>query len=274
MFTLPWINLILGLTLSVVIGALGYWGRTLSPSGALGAVLVGTATFGFGGWSWGLLLVAFFVTSSLLSYWRAGEKEHLAEKFAKGGMRDLAQALANGGLGAFLAVLSFVWPSPLWAVAFVGAIAAVSADTWATELGVLSTSPPRLITTWRKMPVGTSGGVTPRGLLASLVGALTVGLVAQVFFYLSGLQIEARLIVAAVFAGLAGSLADSLLGATAQGIYFCPQHGIETEKHPFHTCGTSTIHRRGWKWLDNDGVNFLGSLVGAFVAALFWLLGS
>jgi len=76
-------------------------------------------------------------------------------------------------------------------------------------------------------------------------------------------------------AGLAGSLFDSLLGATLQGIYFCPACGKETERHPTHGCGSPTKPLRGWRWLDNDGVNFAASMVGALVGAGVWaVLGS
>ena len=69
--------------------------------------------------------------------------------------------------------------------------------------------------------------------------------------------------------GLLGSLFDSLLGATVQAMYFCPTDQKETEKHPLHTCGTLTVHTRGWTWLDNDWVNFA---CGAFGAATMFLL--
>jgi uncharacterized membrane protein len=73
-------------------------------------------------------------------------------------------------------------------------------------------------------------------------------------------------------AGLAGSLFDSLLGATVQAMYYCPTDQKETEKHPLHTCGTQTIHIRGWKWLDNDWVNFACSAAGVAVALTVLLL--
>ena len=73
-----------GLLLSTAVGWLAYRRRSLSASGVVGAVVTGTTLFGVGGWDWGLLLLAFFISSSLLSHYRAGEKASLAEKFAKG----------------------------------------------------------------------------------------------------------------------------------------------------------------------------------------------
>ena len=166
------LELLSGLALSLVIGTLGYRRGALSRSGVAGALITGTLIFGLGGWAWGGLLVAFFVSSSARSFYRAREKRGLAEKFAKGHRRDLGQALANGGLVALLAVLSQVRPHALWFFACAGAMAAVNADTWATELGVLSPHPPRLITTGRRVEVGASGGVTWLGTGASLGGAL------------------------------------------------------------------------------------------------------
>src|SRR5690349_10761554 len=112
-------QILLGLLLSGLIGYAGYRRGSLSKSGVLGAMLVGTAIFGFGGWAWGILLIVFFVSSSALSHFKATRKEALAEKFSKGSQRDLAQALANGGAGALIAVANFLWPHPLWWAAFV-----------------------------------------------------------------------------------------------------------------------------------------------------------
>ncbi len=272
-------RLLLGLGLSALMAGLGYWRRSLSASGALGAILVGTLIFGLGGWIWGLLLITFFVSSSLLSHYRQGDKEAVAEKFDKGSRRDLGQALANGGLGAILAVAYASSPEPALLAAYLGVMATVNADTWATELGVLSRVPPRLITTGQPVPPGTSGGVTRLGVWASLAGALLIGAVAtaltQISSLLNGQGWNAAAIafpLLATVGGLSGSLFDSLLGATVQGIYYCDQCCVETES-TVHRCGQPTHALRGWAWLNNDLVNFLSSLVGGLVAALLaWLL--
>ncbi len=265
-----------GLALSLVIGMIGYRHGALSGSGVAGALITGTLIFGLGGWEWGILLVAFFVSSSALSFYHARDKQRLAEKFAKGHRRDLGQALANGGLAALVAVLSHLLPplsgggqgGGLWFVACAGAMAAVNADTWATELGVLSPYPPRLITTGQRVEVGASGGVTWLGTAASLGGALLIGLLGGLGLLVlgQGWASAGALLVAATVGGVVGSLADSLLGATAQAIYWCDACEKETERQ-VHRCGTQTRLLRGWRWLGNDMVNFIASAMGALVAA-------
>jgi uncharacterized protein (TIGR00297 family) len=231
---------------------------------------VGGVIYGMGGIPWAALLLAFFLSSSLLSRAFASRKEDLHEKFAKGSRRDAGQVLANGGLGAALALAYGFFPGQSWLwLAYAGALATVTADTWATEIGVLSAAPPRLITSGRQVERGASGGVTLLGVLATLLGAGLIGLLA------GGLRAElgagaALLVVAA--GGLIGALFDSLLGATVQAIYHCPRCQKETEQHPAHNCGTPTILLRGWRWLSNDRVNFLSSILGAAVSAGVWLL--
>jgi len=270
-----------GFALSLVIGVIGYRRGALNGSGLVGALITGTLIFGLGGWEWGTLLITFFVSSSALSFYHAREKQELAEKFAKGHRRDVGQALANGGLAALLAVLSHLLPTSLsptlagegkggvlWFVACAGAMAAVNADTWATELGVLSPHSPRLITTGRQVEVGASGGVTWLGTGASLGGALLIGLLGGLgaLVLRQGWAVASALLLAATVGGLTGSLCDSLLGATVQAIYWCDICQKETERQ-VHRCGTQTRLLRGWRWLGNDLVNFIASAVGALVAA-------
>ncbi len=261
-------RLLAGLVLSALIGYLGYRRQSLAASGWLGAVVMGTLVFGLGGLAWGVLLVVFFVSSSALSHYRAGAKAAVAEKFSKGSRRDLGQVLANGGAGALAAVGHAIWPHPMWWAAFVGAMASVNADTWATELGVLSRRAPRLVTTGRLVEAGASGGVTAFGTQAALAGAALIGLVALGFDAAAGQPLRGAAIgLAGALAGLLGSLADSLLGATVQAIYVCERCGRETERHPLHGCGGPTRWLRGWRWLDNDWVNFLSAAAGAALAA-------
>lgn len=267
------LQFLIGIILSSLIGLLAYRRGSLTRSGVAGAVIVGTSIFGFGGWAWGLTLITFFVTSSLLSHYKESTKETLAEKFDKGHRRDLGQALANGGVGALIALVYAIRPDPLLLAAFAGAMATVNADTWATELGVLARKPPRLITTFREVEPGTSGAISLPGTLASAAGALVIGLALAGSLALESTLAGARYIVpllsfagTALIGGLAGSLFDSLLGATVQAIYHCPTCHKETEK-TLHTCGASTQLIRGWRWLNNDGVNLISSLVGAAIAA-------
>ncbi len=264
-------RIIAALLLSSLIGGLGRRRGSLTTSGWFGAVLVGTATAGFGGWAWGALVVIFFVTSSALSHWRRDRKAVVADdKFAKTERRDLAQTLANGGVTALCAVLYFFVPHPALLTAGVGALATVTADTWATELGTLSRTPPRLVTTGRVVRPGTSGGVTALGMAATVAGALLIGLSAAVALAILNDTRAWWIVSTALTGGIAGSLADSLLGATAQATRWCPRCESETER-PIHRCGAPTTRLRGWRWLDNDGVNFVASLVGAVVALLISL---
>lgn len=258
-------RILAGFVLSILIGWVAYRRGSLSPSGWFGAVITGTLTFGFGGLSWGLTLIIFFVTSSLLSRFRQAQKERLAgEKFEKGGRRDLWQTLANGGVGALLALLYGLNGMPLPVLAlFAGVMATVAADTWATELGVLNPAPPRLLTTWQIVEPGTSGAVSGYGMLATLAGALAIGLSLLLLIAAEYQQWHVWVVVAAVAGGVCGSLADSLLGGTVQALYRSPAG--ETERHSTHD-GKPNQLVRGWRWMNNDLVNLLSSLVGGLVA--------
>lgn len=257
-------QLVTAFILSVLIVALALWRGSLSRSGAVGALLIGTLTFGLGGGEWGVLLAIFFVSSSLLSHYKEREKLAVAEKFDKGHRRDIWQVLANGGAGAAAAVLSLVLPSPFWLPMFVGVMGTVTADTWATELGTLSKKPPRLITTGKVMPVGTSGAVSPFGTAVSWGGGLLIGAVAAV---LAG---QWWLVLAGSLGGLAGSLFDSLLGATVQQIFYCDVCQKETEKKGH--CGQPSRPLKGWAWMNNDLVNLLASVFGGAVAIVIYLI--
>ena len=264
----------LSLLLSATIGGLAYWRQSLTAGGWLGAILTGTATMGFGGWAWGFALVAFFVSSSALSHYKERVKEQrAAEKFAKGGRRDLVQALANGGVGALIALIyALLGEPPLLLALFVGVMATVNADTWATELGVLSPHRPRLITTGRTVEPGTSGGITLLGTSAAAAGSLLIGSIMLVGLALGEPTVGLLwwLLPAALLGGVAGSMVDSLLGATVQAIYRYP-NGKETERVVGRD-GTPNSFVRGWRWMNNDLVNFSSSLVGGLVAVIVYLI--
>ncbi len=257
----------LGFLLAAIVAFGAYRARSLSRSGAWGALVEGTIIFGVGGWRWAVLLLAFFVSSSGLTRLFARRKASLNEKFDKGGQRDIGQVLANGGVAAVFAGLSHFFPQALWPwLAFAGSLAAVNADTWATELGVLNPSMPRLITTWKPVERGTSGGISFFGSLAALGGGAFIAILAAFVRPAGGFL---PVLGIAVLGGLVGSFFDSFLGATVQAIYLCPHCEKETEKHPLHTCGTKTEQVRGLPWLNNDLVNTFCSIAGAVIGLVF-----
>ena len=257
------LQLVGGFLLAVLVAVGAHAAGSLSRSGAIAAMAVGTLTFGVGGALPAVLLLLFFLSSSALSRVGGARKLRVATAFAKGGRRDHGQVLANGGLAALLSVGYGLTGDSLWLAGLGGALAAVNADTWATELGVLARQAPRLITSGTSVEPGTSGAISGPGTLAALGGALLIGIPLAI----AGMP---KLTLAAAIGGMAGSLLDSLLGATVQAIYTCPACAKETERHPQHSCGTPTHWLRGWRWLDNDGVNFSASLAGALVTAGVW----
>jgi uncharacterized protein (TIGR00297 family) len=261
-------QLLLGFLLAILIAYIAYRAHSLNKSGAIAATLTGTIIFGIGGWPWAILLLTFFITSSALSRAFKKRKQGLNEKFSKGHERDAGQVFGNGGIATIFAALHFFFPNELWPwLGFAAALAAVNADTWATELGVLNPNPPRMITDLNKVvEKGTSGGISLIGTLASLTGSALIGILAAL---LHPEPESVSIFILVTLSGLAGSLFDSFLGATVQAMYYCPTDKKETEKHPLHTCGTPTNHIRGWKWLDNDWVNFA---CGAFGVITFLLI--
>ena len=251
-----------GLILASAIAIGGRLAGSLSNSGAIAAVAVGTVGT-LAGWSWAAVLILFFVTSSALSRFRRASREaRVAGIVEKGDTRDAWQVLANGGVFGLAALCLVSAPTSAlnWAALAFGALAAATSDTWATEIGTLAGRPPRSIVSLKALPPGTSGGVTVPGLVASVVGALFIALAA----YATGASAD----TGAIFAGgVAGSLADSLVGATLQERRWCDGCSLSTERR-VHGCGKRTRVIGGVPGARNDVVNVICTIVGGIVAVL------
>ena len=252
----PLSNFDIGAVVSIAIAFVALRTRTLSFGGSLAAIAVGTATFGALGLPGAYVLLAFFVTSVVLSrYGREKKRERLID-VGKTGARDAAQVLANGAIAAACA-LGALHGDVRFVAAFAGAFAAAAADTWGTEIGTLARGRPRSILTLRPVAAGLSGGVTRSGTLAEIAGALVVAFAAT--------SLDRRLFAIVAIAGVAGALADSVLGASVQSLRYCPQCERPTEREP-HVCGANTRRIRGANLIGNDAVNFIATAVGAGVA--------
>jgi uncharacterized protein (TIGR00297 family) len=243
---------------AVAIAVLARSTRTLSNSGAVAGALVGTICIA-AGWSWGVLLISLFVSASALS--RIGETQKAARTGSvveKGGERDAAQVVANGGVFAAAALAQLVFPSPLWFAVGAGAVAASTADTWATEIGTLAARDPFSILSGRRVPAGTSGAITLIGCVAGAAGALFIA--AEATFANWPVSFAAVAV-----GGITGALADSLMGATVQARRWCDLCAAPTERR-VHGCGMPTRHSGGLERLDNDVVNAVCSAVGGLIA--------
>ena len=248
----------IGVALSAVAALAAHRIRMLSTSGAIAATVVGTISIA-AGWSWGALLLSMFISASLLS--KLGERrkaERVGKIVEKGAERDWGQVLANGGIYAGAAFGSLTAASPMWFAVGAGALAASAADTWATEIGTLVAGRPISIISGRRVEPGTSGGISLSGTAAGVVGAL----------FIAGATVFANWPVpflAVAIGGVAGALADSLLGATVQERRWCELCKTLTER-PIHSCGTPSSHAGGLVGFDNDAVNAVCSAVGALIA--------
>lgn len=252
-----------GAALAIAIALAARGGRALNGSGAVAAAVLGTLAAG-AGWRWAILLVAYFVSSSLLSRLGRSERDRRTEgRLEKSGPRDAVQVAANGGVFGMAALGFLATRHPAWAVAGAAALAASAADTWATEIGTLARSTPRSILNGRAVAPGTSGGVTAQGLMAGVAGAAFVGAAATLLGW------DRTMVNAVTAGGVLGMLLDSLIGAGAQARRWCATCGAATEQR-VHRCGSRTELRGGLSWLDNDGVNVLCTVGGAVAAVLLW----
>lgn len=242
----------------------------LSPGGMFTSAAVGLLVLAGGGAAPCLLLVFFFATSSLLTRFREDRKRPEGRGLGPGspddpgptGLRASPQVLANAGAVVVLSAGNLVLPLPWAACALTGAIAAATADSWATEIGTGVRGSTRRINTLRPVEPGCSGGVSIAGTLAAVAGTASIGLLASGARALSpGLFAPAAivrsapaladvsppsvLLAAATAGGLAGVLVDSLLGASLEG---------------------------RWRLVNNETINLACTVTGALVGA--WMSGS
>lgn len=222
--------------------------NALTTDGAVAAAIIGFVVFGWGRMAAAWPLLVFFATASALTRVSARLRrrvDHAKAGFSNASFSDAKgrrapQVLANGGVAAAVVAASWIWPHPLWTAAFAGAIATSTADTWATELGVMSRRAPVLITTWKPAQPGQSGAVSLAGTLAGGAGAALIAAVAAVTFGRDALGASVTvnppfLTLAALAGGTIGMLLDSVLGATVQARYRCPACHAVTEER-YHMC--------------------------------------
>lgn len=259
---------------SLVLSLAAWLKGSLSPSGSLGAWFVGSAIglgLGLGGFA---VLCVFFATSTLLGRVGKHVKAELQAHYSKGDRRDAWQVFANGGVAALCALLVWLQRGTLenaelsaaelpLALAACASLASANADTWATELGVLSRAEPLHLLRWQRVPRGTSGAVSVLGLWVAAAGALCIAVSAVLLMPLPIHSALALVVVSS--AGWLGALLDSALGAALQRQQRCAlcQRIVEATVH----CASATA---AWgprhRVMNNDQVNLVANALAALLA--------
>lgn len=184
-------------------------------------------------------------------------------------------------------------PDDLLVVGVIANYAATLADTLSSELGILSRSPPRLITTLRETPRGTNGGVTLYGVGVGAAGAAVIGVVAAALLPACedawGLGDKVWFVGFVALVGAAGSLLDSVLGALFQQsvldvrsrkiveapngakVLVVPEQQRRTSEKDLQR-GNSRVVITAQRWgvLSNNQVNLVMAITMSVAAMVMW----
>jgi uncharacterized protein (TIGR00297 family) len=249
---------VIGVIAAAVVAILSYKIRFLNSGGAALAFLMGSIIFGFGGLAYTLPILGFFLLSSILSKAGKSKKKQLESTYQKSGVRDFHQALANGGVATAIVLIVFFTNFDALYYVYIAALAAATADTWGTELGIFSKSRPVLITNLKPVLPGTSGAISFLGSISALFGSLIIVLIGCLFYDFNFNQL-----ILITLIGFIGSLIDSFLGATIQGQYRCKScfKLTESKKH----CQIEATLLSGNSRIDNDLVNIFSILFSSLV---------
>ncbi|KAL7282856.1 hypothetical protein ACG7TL_002269 [Trametes sanguinea] len=227
---------------------------------AIAAFIVGYTTLSVPLRTFGIALIIFYLAGSRATKVGKTLKKQLEEGHQDAGYRNAAQVLCNSLTAALTAVL---WSALHFACCL--------GDTLASELGILSRSPPILITTLKTVPPGTNGGLSLVGTLASLMGGLIMGVTMAVSLLVQSTACRSAwsdvllpLVLWGTAAGGLGSLLDSLLGATLQCTRFLnTTKRILTDEAGAPTPDADVKIVSGYDILTNNQVNLISSIITA-----------
>jgi uncharacterized protein (TIGR00297 family) len=250
------ISVILSLTFAVLVWALRAATPAAAISGAAICFLIVAATYGL---DQSLIqsgltpLAALFILTLVATRIGRSKKRKAGLAESQQG-RSASQIVANLGFAGLIASVLLgdhfggIGPRYWNHVGFdgyflpmliVAALSEATADTVSSEIGQAYGGTPIVLTTLRRAPVGTDGGLSLLGTAAGVFGAILVTLAAAWALHLRTEQTTASLV-----GGIAGLIFDSLLGAT--------------------------VEKKGW--LGNDLVNFSSTIFAGFVACAYLLL--
>ncbi len=228
-----WIAIIVTLVFAIVARLV----RGVSTSGAIAGAVISFVLFASLGPSAFVALVCLFVLTWLATRLGYGHKQTRGTAERRDG-RTASQVLANLGVAGAGAVLFVATGSELPILVVIAALSEAAADTLSSEYGQAVSDRAVLITTWESVPAGTDGGISLLGTVAGIGGASVITAVC-----VGGNLLGWRWFWIPVLAATLGMVIDSFLGAW--------------------------LERKGI--LNNDAVNFLGTMAAAVMVAILWI---
>lgn len=205
-------RILAGALIAAVLAIIAFILNWLSLNGTISSILLGTTAYGLGGLTGAVVIIAFFISGSILT--KTKLSENAGEITDKNFRRDGNQVWANGFWFCFWITNWFLTGYYGFMIASVASIAMATADTWATEIGGNRLKAKAwLITTGKSVTPGTDGAVSILGSIAALLGALFITLVYAL------MEFNVNVVVLAIIglSGFLGCFIDSYLGARVQG---------------------------------------------------------
>jgi uncharacterized protein (TIGR00297 family) len=205
--------------------------KKLTLAAACTGGLIGMLLYEAAGFTAIAMMAAFFILGTAATSWKAATKAALGIAEDNQGRRTALQVLANAGTAAILAIYILLLPekTALLQVMMAASFSAAAGDTLSSELGNVYGTRYFNIITFKKDLRGLNGVVSLEGTLAGILGSTVIAAIYSVGF---GWNNSFIWILAG---GIAGNLADSVMGAT-----------LERSRQ-----------------LDNDMVNFINTATGA-----------
>lgn len=261
-------DMVIGLVTLIIIGVISMRLKIVDLGGLLASILIGYVILLGGGWYWLISMLIFFFVSAKFTRYKYDQKRNIDAAQEKEGRRGWPNAIANGGIASIFAILELVVGGGIFAAAFLGAVSSATADTLATEVGLLSKKKPRLIVDLRKIVTpGTSGGITILGTMAAFLASLLIGSTSLLFGIIEATPI--KILIISVVGGISGSTIDSVIGATIQGMHKCKICNKLTES--LRHCDRPTVKVKGIRIIERNVVNLVATIGGASVALFIYL---
>lgn len=236
--TTSFYELTIAFTISFVMSLLALKARIADESGLMSATIVGTVTILFTDLRFFTILLIFYLLGSITTKYKYSLKSELGIAEQSGGARGFSNVFGNSLAPLFFAIQFGVTNDTLFALAFVASVAAALGDTMASEIGKTAKNV-YLITNFKKVKPGTSGGISVIGEISALLGCIII----FVFSLTLGIS-EISHAIPVIFAAFLGIHVDSILGAT--------------------------LEEKGY--LNNSAVNLLGTLSAGALSYLFLIL--